>query len=249
MIIKNYYDYFTSVNEGLIKTYDGNLSINHLIDVLSNIKFNVSGSFNNNRIKLTINEFNHIDKSKIDYLFDTISSILTNKFGWFPSNMTILSIYNMSNSKAFDEDEVKLKQDIISIISIEFDSKFDDVVDEHHNKLYHLSIMEYNDKILKYGLSPRSKSKRSSHIDRIYLCSNIEDCKLLIPQMKLYYLDERDINLYTLGNKKWRKDFKWVIYQIDNDINMKLYKDPRYINGYYTLENIDPGKIKIILKE
>ena len=72
---------------------------------------------------------------------------------------------------------------------------------------------------------------------------------MLIPQMKLYYSEERDTNLYKLNNKKYRKNTKWIIYEISNTSNLKLYKDPRYINGYYTLENINPQDIKEIKRE
>ena len=92
---------------------------------------------------------------------------------------------------------------------------------------------------------PKSKSKLSSHTDRIYLCKSIEDCEILIPQMKLYYSEERDTNLYKLNNKKYRKDTKWIIYEISNTSNLKLYNDPRY----YTLENINPQDIKEVKRE
>jgi hypothetical protein len=108
--------------------------------------------------------------------------------------------------------------------------------------------MEYNDKILKYGLYPKSKSKLSSHIDRVYLCNSLKDCEYLIPQMKLHYSDEKDINYYELDNKKWRKNTKWVIYKI-NDESLKLYKDPRYMHGYYTMDNINPNNISIFSLE
>jgi hypothetical protein len=116
-------------------------------------------------------------------------------------------------------------------------------------KMYHITIQEYDHKIKKYGLFPKSKSKLSSHTDRIYLCKSIEDCEMLIPQMKLYYSEERDTNLYKLNNKKYRKNTKWILYEIDNTSNLKLYKDPRYINGYYTLDNINPQDIREIKRE
>jgi len=65
------------------------------------------------------------------------------------------------------------------------ESKFDEIVEDIPNKLYHLSINEYKDKIIKYGLYPKSKNKLTSHLDRIYLCDNINDCKILINRMSL----------------------------------------------------------------
>ena len=86
------------------------------------------------------------------------------------------------------------------------------------------------------------------HIDRVYLCKNIEDCKELIPQMKIHYSEERSVNHYELNNKKWIKDTRWTIFEIDDD-NLKLYKDPRYDNGYYTMDNIHPSNISIFQSE
>ena len=115
---------------------------------------------------------------------------------------------------------------------------------DYNGDLYHLSVQEYKDKILKNGIFPKSKSKLSSHVDRVYLYKTIDDCKILIPQMKLHYSEEMNVNHYELGNKKWRKNTKWIIYKIIGDY--KLYKDPRYDGGYYTMDNIDPNNISII---
>jgi hypothetical protein len=248
-IIKNYKDYFDSINEGLIKTLDGEKGVNYLVQTLSVLNFNVSGRFENDIISFSINNFNKIQNNRLDDLFDTISSILTNLYGWFPSNMIIVNENKMLTNKKFSEGYLKLNKDIIESVTIQFDSKFDEIDNNNLDKLYHLSIQEYDKKIRKYGLSPRSKSKLSSHSDRVYICKSIDDCKLLIPQMKLYYSEEKDNNIYKLGNKKYRKNSKWIIYEIDNEKNIVLYKDPRYINGYYTLENINPENIKEIEKE
>jgi hypothetical protein len=41
MIIKNYKDYIDSINEGLIKTLDGEKAIQYLLQTLSLLNFNV----------------------------------------------------------------------------------------------------------------------------------------------------------------------------------------------------------------
>lgn len=248
-IIKYYADYIQLLTEGLIKSYDSNLSFNTIVRSLRLLKFNVSGEFTDDKILLKIKDFNTIPKNKIDDLFDHINITLINKFGWFPSSMDITNIYSSSILKKYNENELKLKQDSISEINIEYDKGFDDFEKILPEKLYHLSIQEYENKILKYGLFPKSKSKLSSHLDRIYLCKTPDECINLIPQMKLYYSEEKDINLYTLGNKKWRKNTKWVVFEIKLNNNIILYKDPRYEGGYYTLDNINPKAINIYSKE
>jgi len=242
MFIKNYYDYLESIKEGLIKTYDAEKSTSYVVDILRKLKFDVSGDVINNIIKIKFKDFNHIDSNKIDDIFDLLSSTMTNKFGWFPSSMDITLKNGMNQSKRYDESEIKYKKSLISELIIDFDSKFDEL-SEYDGELYHLSIQEYKDKILKYGLFPKSISKLSSHIDRVYVCKTLMDCKILIPQMKLHYSEEKDINHYELGNKKWRKNTKWIIYKIKG--KYRLYKDPRYLDGFYTMENINPENISI----
>ena len=101
MFIKNFLDYFESINEGLIKTHRGDLSVSYIVDTLKRLKFNINGDFNNDIIKIEFNEFHHIDSSKLDDLFDTISAVLTNKFGWFPSSMNIILTNGMSRLKKY----------------------------------------------------------------------------------------------------------------------------------------------------
>ena len=247
MIVKNYLDYMNLINEGLIKTYDGEKSITYLVDTLQKLGFNISGILHNNIIKLEIKDFNYIDSSKLDNLFDTISSIMTNKFGWFPSSMLILLTTGLKRNKKYSENEIKSKKKVISNLTIDFESKFDNS-EIFSGKLYHLSIQEYNKKIIKKGLSPRSKSKLSSHLDRIYVCKEIDEVRNLIPSMKLHYSEERDINFYELNNKKWRKNTNWIIYELKVN-NIKLYDDPRYLNGYYTMDNISPSDISVVDEE
>ena len=72
---------------------------------------------------------------------------------------------------------------------------------------------------------------------------NIEDCKILIPRMDLFYQEEKYDIIRNPNNPKgkYNKNTKWIIYEIDTKIGeiTKLYKDPNYINGYYFLDNIN----------
>ena len=128
---------------------------------------------------------------------------------------------------------------------------FDKIDFNRPNKLYHLSIKEYQSKILKSGLSPKEKSKLTNHPDRIYLCANIDDCKSLINKMRIHHEMERDYNMYSLSKRKWKMDISPVIFEIDNsnDFIKNLYRDPNYSNGYFTIDNISPDKINIYINE
>jgi hypothetical protein len=94
---------------------------------------------------------------------------------------------------------------------------------------------------LKSGLIPKSKSKLTYHPDRTYVCLHKLGCKALISNMKMFYKS------LLWKNTKNKIDYRWVIYEIDTkDLDIKLYLDPNYIGGYYTLDNIPPDKIKIV---
>jgi hypothetical protein len=250
MTIKYFKDYIESINEGLIKTYPGNIVAKNLENILLglNLKFNVEYLNDFNKIKLTFYFFNSIPIQNLDDLFDVINSSVINRGGWFPSQMNITNIHGMENKLKYNMEDLFLNHRVYNKVEIIYDSKFDEDILDIPKKLYHLSIGEYKNKILKFGLSSKSKNKLSSHLDRIYLCLNIEDCKYLITRMKLYYSEEKSFNIYNKENKKYEKNSKPIIFEIDNSDSFikKLYKDPNYENGFYTLENIKPDKISIV---
>lgn len=247
MYIKFFKDYIDSINEGLIKTYKGDIVIEQILSSLKSMGINVSGEYLKNKLILTLFNFNTIPLNKIEHIFDQITTIVINQGGWFPSTMKLNKLTNITKSDRFDFYKIININDELESVVIIFESKFDDIDYDIPDKLYHLSIKEYDKKIKKHGLIPRSKSKLSSHLDRIYLCKTYQDCLDLIPSMLFYYSGERDHNIYRLGKKMFNKDITPVIYEIDNSDRSitKLYKDVNYEKkGLYSLENIDKNKIK-----
>lgn len=230
-------DFINKINEGLIKTHDGNKCLNEVLFTLNNLKYNVSGEFKDNIIKFTFVHFNGINTQSLDIFFNYLDTTVTNKFGWFPSAMKIVLLNGMVRKSKYNEKELYEKHKEIYSVEIEYDAKFDVVTEDVPEYLYHLTIGAYVDKILKNGLSP--------HPDRIYFCKNIQDCKNLIPQMMMSYSEEFDKEIYIDGNKKLTKNIKWYILQIKNK-NYTIYHDNRYVDGYYILENVPPADIKII---
>ena len=250
MIIKYFKDYIDSINEGLIKTYPGDIISKKLTNLLIGLNFNFNVDFlkDDNKIILTFNFFNSIPVSQLDDLFNSIDSVVVNMCGWFPSQMNVTNVHGLKNYLKYDINNLYLNHIQYTKVELIYESKFDDLIDDIPNNLYHLSISEYEHKIIKNGLSPKSKDKLTSHLDRVYLCKSIDDCKYLINRMKLYYNDEKKFNLFNKRKRKYDKDTKPIIFEIDNSDKFikNLYKDPNYENGFYTLENIPPDKLKII---
>jgi hypothetical protein len=194
----------------------------------------------NNKICLKLYNFKHIYSIK-DF-FDFLNSYFIDRNGWFPSSHT-LTKNNKTNVLSYDEDYLFNNQKKLDVVEIIYEPKFDKIVDVP-NKLYHLSIQEYKDKILKNGLIPKTKNKRTIHLDRIYLCSVPEDCHKLIADLKYDYDKRKNLN------KKDKINTDWIIYEIDAKNIEKLYKDPNYIDkGYYVVDNINTKDISIYDEE
>ena len=66
-------EYVKLLNEGLIKTHDGQTSLTYLLDILKALKMDVSGYVkNNNIISISINRFNTIDNDDINTTCDKV---------------------------------------------------------------------------------------------------------------------------------------------------------------------------------
>ena len=142
--------------------------------------------------------------------------------GWFPSFMETEKYTGKWDKKYFKEGEIKLR----------FEAKFDEeVVENVPSILYHITPTQNADKILSIGLVPKSRSKASYHPDRVYLSKDLKDIKNL---GEMFY--------QKTGIKNWTI-LKIKIDMIPGDY-LKLYTDPNYKQGYYTLNNIPPQAIE-----
>jgi hypothetical protein len=250
MVVKYFKEYISLINEGLIKTYNPNIVLSNTLKLLknSNINGSLSKSNGNDKIIIEITNFNKFTFEMITDIFNILSDSIVKQGGFFISIIEIENLHKNKNSIKTDIYEIIPNKNYYLKVKLIFESKFEKVESNRPNKLYHLSIKEYESKILKYGLIPKEKSKLTQHPDRIYLCKSIEDCKELINKMKIHYEMERDYNMYSLLKKKWTKNTNPIIFEIDNsdDFIKNLYKDPNYVKGYFTIDNIPPNKIKII---
>lgn len=240
MKLINTYSQFI-LNETL-KTHDIDLTIRIVNSELSLLNYNFNIRKNqNNTISVFLLNFRYLDS--VELYLNNLKSLMIDRHGWFPSKMIITNTSGMLNEYSYDDDFIIDSKKYIDNVEIIFEAKFD-IEEEVPEKLYHLSIKEYKNDILKFGLVPKSKSKLSKHLDRIYVCREIDYCYKLIPRMKLSYYQKK-----SLKDKNKIND-KWVIYEIDsNNLNIKLFKDPNYNGGYYIIDNIDYSRIKIIDEE
>ena len=144
--------------------------------------------------------------------------------GWFPSFMETEDYTGKWGKGHFKEGEIKLR----------FEAKFDEeVVENVPSILYHITPTANVDKILKIGLVPKSRSKASYHPDRVFLSKGLKDIE-------------------NLGRMFYQKTGirNWTVLKINTELipgdYLKLYTDPNYKSGYYTLNNINPQAIEKI---
>ena len=180
MKLLNYLDFIT---EGLISTKDNDIVLSKVSFLPKNLIFNIRHTKSDNLIHFDILHFNKL--SNISNTFDAIESYFINMMGWFPSTMIITNLSGMVNKFQYNRDYLIKNMDFTEKVSIIFESKFD-IESNLPDKLYHISIKEFEKIILKSGISPKSKSKISYHDSRIYVCKSILGCKSLIPNMKSF---------------------------------------------------------------
>jgi hypothetical protein len=234
--IERYSDFI--LNETLT-SHNIDLTISNVEEELSLMRYDFSiKKDEKNRILLTLLNFSHIQL--LDISLKHIDSLLIDRHGWFPSEMKITNILENVTIRPYDEKFLYEKIGIIKELTIYYESKYD-LSKEIPEKLYHLSIQEYKDNILKKGLIPKFKSKLSKHLDRIYLSDNINSLYQLIPRMTADYMFKM--------KKNSKINIKWIIFEINTKgLNIKLYKDPNS-SGVYCVDNISSDRIKIIDEE
>jgi len=171
--------------------------------------------------------------------YKNISEI--NKFmdamGWYPSYISNegLPWNNQLNTIKHTDD----------YMLINYLQKYDHEVEISNLKyLYHVSPdISYKEKIEKYGLTPKNKSKLSDNPERIYF---------LLPTAENNIIEAIKALHNRTANKKLIKS--WYILRIDLSKlppGTKFYKDPMFEignGGVWTYQNIPPVAIQPIKK-
>lgn len=221
------------INEGLIKSYDYDLTVKHiekLIKKYNYSKINIESTHLG--IFLTISE-------KISYQFWNELKNILNICGYVISYYFINDEYRLGYPDELDIFYPNLDKLQINIIK-RYDVSDDSPLPEF---LYHITEKKYLNKILKNGLIPKSHSKIEKHPDRVYLLNNLTGA-----------LDFKKILLKNYPDRKFQ--FLKINTKLIN--NIKLYFDPTYFSderdyndfsykAYYTYDNISPLVIKPLL--
>lgn len=157
---------------------------------------------------------------------------LLNNLGWFISYVEIYGD-DIEVKDKYNEKTVKnaFQNKKIYSIYLECEAKFDQKVNKIPEFLYHVAPLRSWEKIQKIGLVPKSRSKKAYHPERVYLGKDEKNTSNLASK---FYQSE--------GTKEW------VLLKIDTNMvpgdYLRLYYDPNFKYGYYTLNNIPPQAIE-----
>lgn len=221
-------EYELNLQEGLIKT----TPIGEAIYILKKQFPSWFFQYEKGDKDFTIEILKIKDGIKIEY-FEKLLPLLNN-LGYYISYIEIYGgNYEIEIKDRYDEKIVKnaFQNEKIHSIYLECEAKFDQNVNKIPEFLYHVSPLRSWEKIQKIGLVPKSRSKKAYHPERVYLGKDEKNTSNLAPK---FYQSE--------GIKDW------VLLKINTDMvpgdYLRLYYDPNFKYGYYTLNNIPPQAIK-----
>lgn len=161
-------------------------------------------------------------------------STLINNLGWFFAWQRIITDEVDQGSKInmqqiFDQ----LHNDYITI-ELSLESKYDTKLTKIPDTLYHATPTKNANKVMRIGLVPSSKNNQLAFPDRIYLAERESNLvQILIPALAA---------ASNISN--------WTVFKVnylDKIVPpLRLFKDPNYNLGYYTLTNISPHNLERI---
>lgn len=145
----------------------------------------------------------------------------------------LLNKYNVFINKIINSSPYKL----IYIEENDLDNLYNEVISKYNGILYHITTKENANKILKYGLEPRSENKKTWHPERIYfLNSDVSNNDIDILKKELYDgWKNKDLSILEIDIKK-----------MHNNICIFSDKNVEFTNAYFTQESIPPYCIKEI---
>ena len=141
--------------------------------------------------------------------------------------------YFISKLKIDGQEWIKEYNNDTKPIAFILEAKYDYQV-EIPETLYHASPIRFKDKIVKFGLTPKTGNKLSNHPERIYLTDDLNKAI----DFGNYLREEEDSEWYKNG---------YCVYSVKGICISKLYSDVNFRKGgFYTLNNIKSENIKLI---
>jgi hypothetical protein len=229
-LYKKYEDEF-KIYEGL--TFSSPL--NKVVRILHDHKIDIMPNYKDN-------DFSVIFTSKDLYYLEDLEKFLhmITNMGWYPHMYALDNDEFIFYKKEYEHEEAvkrfmnHISSTSFSMLIIYCDAHYSIPAAIINNKLYHVTKSVNVDKILRIGLCPRNKMKKTYHPKRVYFC------------LKNGYYDDMAEHLYKLDTYK---DLEYTVLEIDTSFikfYLRVFKDSHYPeNGVWTYNNIHPKYIHI----
>lgn len=224
--------------EGLLYSYE----INHVIRGIKKFGFKepdivVEDTFGGKIILVKL----FVDKNSKEKL-EKINQYVENLCGW-------------KFSAALNENRKVFKKgfDFLSLegecIWLQYEPKFDIEINEEEVPpfLYHMTPENKSEKISNIGLIPKTKNSIFNYDDRIYFCDNVND----LFKLASTFVTTGDKKVKSKEDKFGEVNKVFLIYRLKIRMltfPVRIFRDPNFEHGYYTLENIDSHVVKPYLK-
>lgn len=159
-----------------------------------------------------------------------------NTLGWFVSAYYVIEKMKW---KPFHMNYFLKNEMNNHIHSFQVEAKFDtEVTDKGFKVLYHTTPSINDEKIQKIGLVPKGISKISYHPERIYFSINKNDLEFISKKFHQRDKSLTEFSFYEIYIDKERK----------RNEELRLFQDPNFGNGLYTLSNIHKDNLKFLKK-
>lgn len=217
------------INEGLIVTHP----LNKSVEIIERQNYSVI-LIENERYK---NRFFVEFDNRVHSITELFK--LTNNLGWYCAKIQISDEPWKSGVK-FTLSNLKMSTYNTGLCLLLFEPKYNlELNVNDYPYLYHFTH-DYNiEKILKFGLTPKTQNKTANHPERIYFTFTVKSAEKF---------GKNIINRHN-PNKKIQSNVGYII-GIKTDLlnpNVKIYQDPHFYNeGCFTLNSINPNCLTVI---
>ena len=200
-----------------------------------------------------LNDFNYKDYDTIVINTDFNSRELSlelisliDSIGYHIVSVGTWGTHLQNSPQEYDPNQYLLSKDKIRLLVIQ--PNYGERVEFRGDYLYHTTDVKYLDKILKYGLVPKTKNNRFFYPGRIFLSSSKE----LSDELKLELIRQKNNFNYKQEQSAWKSS---VDLKIKNFKGLTLYQDmmvPAKTSldfpegGFFTYDNIPPRYIEVV---
>jgi len=197
--------------------------------IISHSPDRVAGTFHRAGFEVNIKKQSKIEiewSHQVD--FEWLNSRFTS-LGWYPIKMSINGRIDAPYSPDMFKKWISVPTNTYALI---LEPKYDVEIDPVPDTLFHITEERWVKKILAKGLIPKSLNKMTPHPERVYLGLSKTSTDSLFPRLA-----------------RFSKETRFAILKIDAKSipqYFRVFTDPNFEDGCYTLNTIPPYVITVI---